>query len=206
MSVGFTSWPTFTHEESTPAAGVGLTLVSKTSFEKPGLQMDAEWEKTFRNRIRSFTARRPPRASDVPLSIKLRVVSGCFHREHSPRAYELIDSHLVSLSPDLDFVEHESGPELLVYLAVATAGITLTKSIIDLITAIIKARSDGVKKGDRPADPLELIVRRVDDGREFREEVVLRIGHNDPVDTKVIEKQVDDALRKLLKKLDSTDS
>lgn len=140
--------------------------------------MDAEWEQTFRERMHGFrNRRRPPREGDVALSIKLRVVSGCFHREHSPRAYALIDSHLGSLPPDVEFVEHESGPELLVYMAVATAGLTLAKSVIDLITAIIKARSDGAKKGDRPAEPLELIVRHVHDGREHCEEVIFRISH-----------------------------
>jgi|HubBroStandDraft_1064217.scaffolds.fasta_scaffold154617_1 hypothetical protein len=152
--------------------------------------------------MRGFKARRPARAGDVALSIKVRVACGCFHREHSPLAYELIDSHLARSSPDLEFVEHESGPELLVYMAVATAGLGLAKSVIDLVTAIVKARSEGVKKGDRPAEPLELIVRRVDDGREFREETVLRIGHDDTVDPKLIEKQVDVALRRLLKKSD----
>jgi hypothetical protein len=142
----------------------------------------------------------------VELSIKLRVVSGCFHREHSPRAYELIDLDLDGLPADFEYVEHESGPELLAYLAVASAGITLAKSVIDLITAMIKARSDGVEKGDRPADPLELIVRRVGDGNEFREEIVFRIGHNDPVDPKVIEKQVEEALHKLLKNSGSSGS
>jgi hypothetical protein len=34
-----------------------------------------------------------------------------------------------------------------------------------------------------------LIVRRVDDGIEFREEILFRIGHNDPVDSQVIVKQ-----------------
>lgn len=168
--------------------------------------MDAEWQQTFRNRMRRFNTRHPPRAGDIALSIKLRVVSGCFHREHSPCAYQLIDSQLARSVPDLQFVEHESGPELLVYMAVATAGLSLAKSVIDLVTAIVKARSEGVKKGDRPADPLELIVRRVDDGREFREEMVLRIGQNDPVDPKIIEKQVNEALRKLLKKSDPADS
>jgi len=167
--------------------------------------MDAEWQKTFRERMRRFEARPPAHPGDVAVSIKVRVASGCFHREHSPRAYELIDSQLVKLSPDseLAFEEHESGPELLVYLAVATAGITLAKSVIDLITAIIKARADGVKKGDKPAEPLELIVRRVDKGHVFREEIVLRIGHNEPADAKVIEKQLDKALRKLGKKDDA---
>jgi len=159
--------------------------------------MDAEWQQTFRNRMRGLESRRPPQAGDIALSVKLRVVSGCFHREHSPYAYQAIHSHLASSAPDLEFVEHESGPELLVYVAVATAGLTLAKSVIDLITAIIKARSEGVKKGDRPNDPLELIIRRVEDGTGFHEEIVLRIGHNDPVDSKVIEKQIAEALRKL---------
>jgi len=102
--------------------------------------MDAEWEKTFRSRMRNFKARLRPGTAGLPVSIKLRVRSGCFHREHSPRAYKLIDSRLARLSPNVQFIEHESGPELLVFLAVATAGITLTKSVLDLITAIIKAR------------------------------------------------------------------
>src|SRR5208337_168087 len=168
--------------------------------------MDANWEKTFRNRMNSFKASRHVETDGVALSIKLQVASGCFHHEHSHRAYKLIDSQLTRLSPDVEFVEHQSGPELLVYLAVATAGITLAKSVIDLITAIIKARSDGIKKGDHPTDRIELIIRRADDGREFREEVVLRIGHNDPVDTKAIEKAVDAALGKLVKRNDPTSS
>ena len=102
--------------------------------------------------------------------------------------------------PDVELAleEHESGPELLVYLAVTTAGITLAKSVIDLVTAITKARSEGVKKGDSLSDPIELIVRRVGDGDEFREEVVLRVGHKDPVDAKAIEEQLNKALSKLL--------
>jgi hypothetical protein len=164
--------------------------------------MDAEWRRTFRDRMHGFRSRRPPRPGEIPLSVKVRVISGCFHREHSPRAYASIDSHLLTAAPDIDFVEHESGPELLVYLATATAGITLAKSIIDLITAILKARSDGVKKGDQPKDPLELIIRRVDTGEAFHEEVVFRIGHKEPVDSGAIEKQVADAIDRLLKKSD----
>jgi hypothetical protein len=39
----------------------------------------------------------------------VRVTSGCFHREHSPHAFALIDSQLVSVPPGagFDFVEHE---------------------------------------------------------------------------------------------------
>jgi hypothetical protein len=146
-----------------------------------GEAMDPKWQKTFQERMHHFEHQRASRPGEVAVSLKIRVVSGCFHREHSPHAYELIDSQLAKIRPnsELTIEEHESGPELLVYLAVAAAGVTLAKSIIDLVTAIIKARSEGVKKGDAPSDPIELIVRRVDDGREFREEVVLRIGKQD---------------------------
>ncbi|MGC2465087.1 MAG: hypothetical protein WA517_07820 [Candidatus Acidiferrum sp.] len=164
--------------------------------------MDREWQETFRNRMRGFEARRAPQPGEATVSIKVRVASGCFHHEHSPRAYELIDRSLTKL-PGSDgsfaFEEHESGPEILLYLAVTTAGLSLAKSIVDLITAIIKARSEGIKKGDHPSEPLELIVRRVHDAQEFREETVLRIGHKDTVDDAKVERQLKDALRKLLK-------
>jgi hypothetical protein len=159
--------------------------------------MDTEWQQTFRKRMGSFRSLRPAHAGEIALSIKVRVVSGCFHREHSPRAYALIDTHLGSLSTDVEFLEHESGPEILAYLAAATAGLTLAKSVIDLITAIIKARSDGVKKGDRADAPLELIVRCVDETREYREQVALRIGHKEPINARLVEKQVQEAIHNL---------
>jgi hypothetical protein len=164
--------------------------------------MDTEWQQTFRERMHRFATRAGARPGNVAISIKVRVVSGCFHREHSPHAYVVIDSQLAKFPPDseLAFQEHESGPELLVYLAVVSAGITLAKSVIDLITAIIKARAEGVKKGDKPSDPLEVIVRRVEKGQDVREEIVMRIGHKDPADANVIEQQVAMALRKLFKK------
>jgi len=166
--------------------------------------MDVAWQKTFRERLRRFQERRAPHPGEVAVSIKVRVTSGCFHREHSPRAYELIDKRLgksPASATAFTLEEHESGPELLVYLAVATAGITLAKSVIDLITAIIRARSEGIKKGDTPSDPLELIVRRIDNEREFREEVVLRVGRNDAIDEKVIAKRLNEALQRLLQGL-----
>ncbi len=98
--------------------------------------------------MQCFQRDRPPKRNEVPVSIKIRIVSGCFHREHSPRAYEIIDAKLSKLPRNvmLGFEEHESGPELLVYVA---AGVALTTSVINLVTAIIKARSEGVKKKTR---------------------------------------------------------
>lgn len=161
--------------------------------------MNPAWESEFRARMHSFEFQRPPREGEVSVSLKVRVASGCFHREHSPHAYDLIDRHLASIPasqrPKLAFVEHESGPELLVYLALATAGVTLAKSVIDLIVAIIKARTEGVKSGDRPNDPVEVIVRRVGDGDKYVEETVLRIGHNDAVDRADIDARINAALK-----------
>lgn len=163
--------------------------------------MDAEWQRAFRNRMCRFEERRPSGCGERSVSIKIWVTSGCFHREHSPVAYQFIDQFLTAIPGDdttFSFQEHESGPELLVYFAVGTAGITLAKSVIDLITTIIKARSEGVKKGDRPSDPIELIVRRVEGGSEVRDEVVLRIGHKDPIDPEKIEKLLKDAVQRLI--------
>ena len=165
--------------------------------------MDNAWRKTFRDRMHHFEARRSARPGELSVSIKVRVASGCFHREHSPLAYALIDRHLDALSPpDAEFSleEHESGPEILAYLALTTAGLTVAKSVIDLVTAIIKARSEGVKKGDKPAEPVELIVRRIHDADEFREEIVVRYGRDDRIDPKVIDERLNEALRKLAQK------
>ena len=46
------------------------------------------------------------------------------------------------------------------------------------------------------------IVRRVHNMEEFREETVLRVGHKDAVDEAKVERQLNDALRKLLKDKD----
>ena len=42
--------------------------------------------------------------------------------------------------------QHESGPEIIVFLALATASLTLAKSIIDLISVTIKGLSNEHKK------------------------------------------------------------
>jgi hypothetical protein len=124
-------------------------------------------------------------ASGLPVSIKIRVDSGCFHREHSPHAYQIIDDHLRHLDSHREnfrFVEHESGPEILAYVAAATVGVGLTKSIIDLVVTVVKARAEGIKNGDHPRHDLELIVRRFDQKGEYAEEKILRISSNEPID------------------------
>jgi len=164
--------------------------------------MSPAWKSMFRNRMIDFESQKAPRPDQTAVSIKVRVSLGCFHREHSPHAYEILDRHLLAIHPEdqmFSFREHESGPEILVYLAVTTAGITLAKSVIDLITTIIKARSEGIKKGDHPSAPIELIVRRVYKDGEVHEETVLRVAHNDVVDPTTIQKKLEACLAKLVK-------
>lgn len=136
------------------------------------------------------------------MSIKLRVNSGCFHREHSPHAYEIIDRRVRALGKndtDLAFQEHETGPEVLGYVLLGTAVLSLAKEVVGLITAIVKARSEGIKKGDHPNDPLHLIVRRVHDKEGVRDEKVLTIGHKYTVDDDELRERLTASLRKLIK-------
>jgi len=98
------------------------------------------------------------------------------------------------------FEEHESGPELLVWLALGTAGVTLVKSVIDLVTAIIKARSEGIRKGDSPSAPIELIVRKVIKHDKIIEEKVLRFDYKDEVNAEQIEKALKEAIDKITQK------
>lgn len=136
-----------------------------------------------------FDARK--REGFTPVSIKVRVTGGCFHREHSPEAYRFIDEYLTRANlSDIryEIVEHESGPEILVYVALTTAGLTLAKSVIELITAIIKARSEGIKRGDTPAESLEIIVRGHTKDGEYTEERIMRI----PAGTSITPKQLED--------------
>jgi len=142
------------------------------------------------------------------MSLKVRVTSGCFHREHSPGAYAIIDEHLSSMGSSeipFEFVEHESGPELLVLMALGTAGLGLAKSVIDLVVAVIEARREGVKQGDRPSDPIELIVRRVDYGDAFREERILRIACDDPTDAAEIERLLRSGIERVAAERDDPD-
>jgi len=160
--------------------------------------MDPSWPGVFRARMGRFEMRRPPQQGAVAISIKVRVVSGCFHSSCSPHAYEIVHEQLRAAScsePEFAFEEHESGPEILVYVA---AGISLATSIVNLVTTIIKARSDGVKKGDRPSEPVELVVRRIVGSDSIQDEVVLRFDHTDSVGAKVIEQHLNEAKDRLL--------
>jgi hypothetical protein len=150
--------------------------------------MNPDWQTEFRQRMAVFRSNSND-SNKFAISIKIRVTSGCFHREHSPRAYELIDRYQRSEQiTDAVIEEHESGPEVLAWVVLTTSGISLAAAVINLVAAIIKARSQGITKGDHPSDPLELIVRGHSTKGAFFEETLLRIPSGHPVDAKEVEK------------------
>src|SRR6476469_2448339 len=102
--------------------------------------MAGAWESEFSERMRSLEAQRPIPGGRA-LSLKVRAPDGCFHREHSPHAYALIDDYLSSTHDDgseFEFVEHESGPEVLLLMAGAVG---LAREVVGLITAILESRN-----------------------------------------------------------------
>ncbi len=148
--------------------------------------------------MREFELVRPPAPGEIAVSIKIGVTSDCFHRDHSPHAYSLIDKELAALdvrSQEFGFEEHESGPEILVYLV---AGASLTSNVVNLILTILKARSEGIRRGDEKRGPLRLKVRRVRRAGPFEEEIVLELDSRDRVDGARIAKALEDAVVKLL--------
>jgi len=171
------------------------------SFNGGAVMVDA-WQSRSRCRMDLTAMRRPPRANEVLASVKIRAISGCFHREHSPQAYRTIDSYIDSLEPgelNCAFQEHESGPELLVYLAATTAGVTLAKGVIELITAIIKARREGIRSGDEPRSTLRLIIRRTLRDGSFQEEEAMELETHSPEDIAAIERSLLVAAARLLR-------
>jgi hypothetical protein len=156
--------------------------------------VDDVWLNEFRQRMHAFSGKYGD--DGVGVSIKVRVRGGCFHREHSPRAYEELDEFLRKNRPqDGHFAieEHESGPEVLAYIILAGGAANLTAAVINVVTAILKARSDGIKKGDSPRDSLHVIVRLVDD-TDFREREALKVEHDEKIDKKVLENSLRHAL------------
>jgi len=160
---------------------------------------DPSWIQSLQSRLDQIDCG----SGGLPVSIKVRVLGGCFCRGCCRNAWEIIDQAQADLHKrngrDFYLEEHESGPEIIAFLAIATAGITLTKSLIDLLITIVKARSDGRKNGDQREEPLEIVVRRIQTRDELREEFVLRIGQHDCLDRRELESKLKAALESLVR-------
>jgi hypothetical protein len=156
--------------------------------------MDSYWLNQFRLRIDEFSSAMGKAGEAI--SVKVRIDTGCFHREHSPQAYTIIDAYGAGLSrsvPEFNFriEEHETGPEILVWLK---EGMGFAKTLIDLVVTIVKARAEGNKKGDHPSSPLEIIVRGFHKDGVYYEEKIIRISPDHPL----AESAIKEALNKQL--------
>ena len=97
-------------------------------------------------------------------------------------------------------MEHESGPEIIAWLALGTAGLSVAKSVIDLITSIINVANRGKKNGNDLHGKLKLIVRDTYRTDSSTEEFVLEVYDGDVLTSEIVEKAIDNGIRKKSKK------
>ena len=90
-----------------------------------------KWINEFDRRLRDFESGLPGESGEFPVSIKVKVDSGCYDRGCCPAAYEIIDRELETLrragETRFRFEKHESGPEILAYIGGAV-GLRLLSS------------------------------------------------------------------------------
>lgn len=156
------------------------------------------WEKELSNRLENFRQKNGLDDTTLILSVKIRVTSGCFHREHSPQAYSIIDKAEYPESEN-QIIEHENGPEVIAWIALATASISFLQSTISLITEILKARQEGISKGDHPNNSLKVIVRGFDKKGRLREEEIVEVNSSELLDKKTIERTLNKSLKEFKK-------
>ena len=137
------------------------------------------------------------RTHTLPITIKIKAEKGCFCRSHSKETNRLIDEIMKQHhNHEFDYHEHENGPEIIVWLALGTAGLTVTKSLIDLITAIINACKKGSDRGDDHKGKLLLIVRDTHKTENSTEEIVLEIYDKDIINSEKIQKAIQSGINK----------
>jgi hypothetical protein len=141
------------------------------------------------------------------ISIKIRPFHGgccCFHCW--PQTWDTINRYIYPCGPikdegdvlivknDEKFVLecHESEPEIIIYLGLVTASISIVKSIIDLIVTLLKARQDDHYK---PTTKLK-ITKSYQIGSQVREVEIMEL--NLPLSSDVI-KQLNKNIRGALK-------
>jgi hypothetical protein len=87
--------------------------------------------------------------------------------------------------------EHETGPELLLWLAVTAATLGFADKLIGLVTTIIKARQEGIKQGDRDQGPTDLVIRGLLPSGEYREKIVIVVDRDGQFDNRRAKIEID---------------
>ncbi len=116
-----------------------------------------------------FTGTQARPTPDAPcVTIKFRNEWEYLQRSYAPSTFAEIDVCVAKHRSDfVEYSEHESGPELLVWAALGTAGLTLAREVVELIREILAARNEGVKKGEPAGGWIRITVSR--DKREGNE-------------------------------------
>lgn len=160
-----------------------------------------EWLNEFDRRMRSFGDLQSGAPNEFPVSIKIRVDSGCYDRGCCPAAWDIIDRELDTLrrkgEDQFRFEKHESGPEILAYVGGAVG---LVAGVVSLVTSIIQARSEGRRKGDRHSDPVTLVVRRMESSDRLLEERVMTFSGHEDVTPELVEALLSKGLKKIAPK------
>lgn len=91
---------------------------------------------------------------------------------------------------------HESGPEIVIYVGAATAGILLIKAVVELITTIIKSKSEDPR---RRASKFT-ITKRTFVGSYYREDRIIEVDlPADEAVSEILTTQLHEALNKSTK-------
>lgn len=156
---------------------------------------------------RAISLLHTPKDYEKYISIKLSPIPHlrccCFHCQ--PVTWKEVNRHIHPYGPIEDegdaligkndgrFVLecHESGPEIIAYLALGTASAALLKSIVDLIITVVNGLSRESKK---PPESIKISRRRIIKGKISQEDL---IEVNIPV-SKDTRKQLEDQIKQIL--------
>lgn len=126
----------------------------------------------------------PPNVDDYIILKIMPDGGGCCCTHCWPETWSAVNRYIAPAGPighegnvllgqgDAKFVleGHESGPEIIVYLGVATGSLLAVKAVLELITAILKNISH-----DRKHQSRIKIVKRLSVKGEFKQEIVLEV-------------------------------
>lgn len=157
------------------------------------------WNEELDQRINNYSHNHKIREGEEAISIKIRAEEGCFHKSCCPYALKMIYQKMNEMDQEeFEYIEHESGPEIIAYISLTASGLLLVKSIIELITTIIKARFDGQKHGDgHKGSPVTLIIRKTKKGKVVIEEKIMTFSESDEVSNDIINTLISDGYKRL---------
>lgn len=136
--------------------------------------VDPHWLNKLRFHLADFRATAFP-ARGLPCSVKLRPESGRFDREHSPHAYQIIESTVRPILTSRHWLlDHSTGPEILTFAGRALAELTLCETTVTTMARIVGARVQGARLGDPCEAALTALVRGFDEHGEYFERTVWR--------------------------------